>query len=255
MTVVTNALVEGDADGIAGHIGDSGKTPVFSDDRPGRYIYSSSAKDNLLCEDPGSLRFYNGSSAARGFVSLDGLAGRLMMVTREKQGITFECFFKKEGLQWGNLNLFSFNTRTSSTATKFWNAKVDNSAVAEGEPLTEDGQWHHLAVVLEPNLASASDAKQWKATTVYIDYAQPTNATLAAGVFWQQDSFWGAWSDTPFIVGYRSDMPSNANGFLGKVSSVRVTSGVLTPDQFMVASDTTAVQEPGYGFHWRFDRP
>lgn len=265
-TTVTNSLVAGDADGTAGHIGDSGKTPVFSDDRPGRYIYASSAKDNLLCEEPGSLRFYNGSSAARGFVSLDGLAGRLMMVTREKQGITFECFFKKEGLQWGNLNLFSFNMRTSSTVTKFWNVKVDNSAVAsqqqdqqtvyagtEGEPLTGDGQWHHLAVVLEPNLASASNARQWKATTVFIDYAQPANATLAGGVIWQQDLFWNSWSDTPFIVGFRSDMSSGANGFLGKVSSVRVTSGVLTPDKFMVASDTTAVQEPGYGFHWRFE--
>ena len=266
-TTVTNSLVAGDADGTAGHIGDSGKTPVFSDDRPGRYIYSSAAKDNLLCEEPGSLQFRNGTSAARGYVSLAGLAGRLLMVTREKQGMTFECFFKDEPMTWGNLNLLSF--QVPHATGKFWHAKVSSTTVTsseqdftdydtvaetEGESLANDGQWHHLAVVFSPCPSdSANDAKQWKAVTVYLDYAQPANASRGYGVFWQQGNLWDSWLDTPFIVDYRSDMPSNANGFLGKVSSVRVTSGVLTPDQFMVASDTTAVQAPGYGFRWRFE--
>lgn len=261
-TTITNAAVAGSGDGFAGHIGDAGKTPKFSADRPGRYIYSSPDKANLLCEEPGSLEFNNGSSDADGYVSIPGLAGNLVMATREKSAITFECFFKKENLAWGNLGLFSFDP-----GGRPWQAKIDTISVVsnqdttqrpvaagtEGETLANDGVWHHMAVVFGPNTSNASSAKQWKSATVYIDYAQPTNSMREAAVYWTQATYWDTWSDLPFIIGHKAGLPVANNGFSGKISSVRITSAALTPDQFMVASDTNAAPSADGGFRWRFE--
>lgn len=50
--------------------------------RPGRYIYASLAKDELLCENPGSLKFANETwKSRRGYVTLAELAGRLLTAT------------------------------------------------------------------------------------------------------------------------------------------------------------------------------
>lgn len=258
---ITNATVAGAGDGAAGHIGENGGTPSFSTDSPGRYIYSSFAKDELLCEEPGSLSFPKASgSLGMGYVSIPGLAGRLLMMTREGSGATFECFFKKEEGTGGNLNLLSFSPSDGN-----WRAYADteatvskqqshNTVVAgtEGENLSGDGLWHHLAIVLDENTSSA---KHWKTATVFIDYAQPTNATLADGVYWHQEDYWNTWSDLPFVIGMNADLTegSGNRAFVGKISSVRVTSKALTPERFMVASDTTARLEDGRGFRWRFE--
>lgn len=258
-TTLANSLVPGSAVGTAGRLDEDGANPTFSSDRPGRYIYASLAKDELLCENPGSLKFANETwKSRRGYVTLAELAGRLLMATREDDGATIECFFKKEGLASGNLDLFSFKPG----AANYWRLFADparvgfaqlyqNSCYAQtgGEALTGDGRWHHLAIVLGRN---ESNAKQWKTASVYLDYVQPTNS-LAQGLYWNQSDFWNAWSDTPLAVGTRCDLATPNSCFMGKISAIRVTNKALSPDRFLLASDTADTPAAGHGFHWRFE--
>jgi len=260
VSTVTNSLVAGDATGTAGCIN---KMPTFSDDRPGRYIYSSMDKGALLCENPGSVSFAaNNSTQPLGHIAFAGLAGRLLTSCREGTEVTYECFFKKEHLTYGNLALFSLRP-DSDDKTRMWNVFVhdahitskqdwvDNTTVAnynEDESFLNDGRWHHLAIVWK-----SRNSKDWKSVCVYLDYALATNSVLANGVAFDQSGHWYSQDDRPFVLGHVANYASGANGFMGKVSSVRVTSKALTPERFMVASDTTSGIPADYGFRWRFE--
>ncbi len=260
-TTVTNALVEGEADGVAGTF--SSKVPQFSSDRPGRYVFSSSRKDKLLCEEPGSLLFKNSSSVVKGYVAVTNLAGQLLMTTREKQGATFECFFKRGTESWGNLDVFSFKAggkvwRLYSDEKRLVSSEQDFTSYAvvkntEGESLANDGRWHHLAVVVEPNLSSASTAKQWKKVTVYLDYAKTAGSVRDSALYWNQETFWNSPCIAPFCIGNSAALSSTANGFQGNISAVRVVSKPLSPEEFMVASDTMDAPSVDGGFRWRFE--
>ena len=256
VAMATNSLVAGDATGTAGCIN---KMPTFSDDRPGRYIYSSIDKQTLLCEYPNSISFTPVDSyhQPQGHIAFDGLAGRLLMSSSEKSEVTFECFFKKEHFSWGSLVLFSLRPDDSS---RRWDVLVNSDSVNsrqmyqysvscsnEGESLLNDGRWHHLAVVW------GAKNRAWKSVAVYLDYALSTNAVLDSGICFEQSAHWYSWNDKPFVVGHAADFATGVNGFLGKVSAVRITSKALTPDRFMVASDTASGIFPDYGFRWRFE--
>jgi len=259
VSTVTNSLVAGDATGTAGCLN---KMPTFSDDRPGRYIYSSMDKGALLCENPGSVSFAtDNSTQPQGHIAFAGLAGRLLTSCREASEVTYECFFKKEHLSSDDLALFSLRPN-SNEKTNMWSVCVHDSQVVskqdwlntvaidnEGESFLGDGRWHHLAVVW-----GAIDDKNWKSVSVYLDYALATNSVLAGGVCFIDGSVhWYSQDDRPFVLGHVANFASGKNGFMGKVSSMRITTKALTPERFMVASDTTSGIPADYGFRWRFE--
>ena len=207
--------------------------------------------------------FKNSSWTVKGYVAVTNLAGQLPMTTREKQGATFECFFKRGTESWGNLDVFSFKAggkvwRLYSDEKRLVSSEQDFSDYVvvkntEGESLANDGRWHHLAVVVEPNLSSASTARQWKKVTIYLDYAKTAESARDSALYWNQETYRDSPCIEPFCIGNSAALSSTATGFQGNISAVRVVSKPLSPEEFMVASDTMDAPSADGGFRWRFE--
>lgn len=135
-----------------------------------------------------------------------------------KTDLTVECFakFPKEGAAG---ELFAF---TPEGAPQFQLAVVDGVLTAKVVPGTgglnvetaavpTDGDWHHVAMVVDGYAAGASRVR------LYIDRVR--SGTHVERVNWT----------VPFTAGTFEV----GRGFNGKVSSVRVTTGVVAPTDFL----------------------
>ena len=232
---------------------DKGVLPVFSDDVPGRYVYSSHAYSTLLAENPQSLQFTteNASqntqsapyqSVGGGMVSLPDIGSAISA----QKSYTIECFFKDEdwsAWQWA-AGIFGFYSnrenggksevqamispvRPSDTS---WNLKAAG-ATCNRTTTWKDGAWHHLALVYDGASSNAS---------LYVDYA--LGQTVSFTNFYR--------AGEAFVLGTRADLRATY-AFRGKVACLRIMPKALAQEEFMVAVD--ARMPDGTVFSWNFE--
>lgn len=256
-TQVANSAVPGTFPGAAAKTGDN--YSLFSDDRPGRYIFASSSREQLLATDVMCLqnRKINGWSADGGYLTLTQLAGRLMTVANQrKHAFTIECFVKRESdLEWGR-SLFEVPAESGTwraiddcntiTMRQDWNTSGEG-CTTEGETRSQDGKWHHVAFVFTPN-----EANEWghKNVDIYVDYAKSTGQKKY-DMWYGTDAFCNQLNDNALPFG--SGINGNGGAVIGKICAPRICSGARTPADFMVAVDTLEKLPSDAGFRWRFE--
>ena len=224
---------------------DKGVTPVFSDDVPGPYIYSSSIKaGKRLVDNPQSLLFTTEkagestqsadySSIGGGMIKFANLGSAITV----QSSYTIECFFKDE--DWSNwqwaAGLFGFyandsggtkaniQAMVSSVKSEMtsWNIALSSPVDAQYDKTStwKDGKWHHLAVVYN---GSASPSTM----SIYVDYA--LGQTVSYENYCRDNE--------PFVLGTRADQ-SGKYAFRGKICCLRIMPKALGIGDFMVATD------------------
>lgn len=262
-TTVANTAVPGT---FTGEVNWKNHQPKLSADRPGKYIFASSARDELLATDPMSLDNDNADDYwqnDQGYVTFSGLAGRLMAVAcQRKTSVTFECFVRREvsHFAWGNCALWNFlagsstyktfvydNCTSVSCRQPTWNVN-DYFCDPEGENRHCDGKWHHVAFVLTPRKEDLYEYNH-KLMEVYLDYAQvagatPTDFNMDPSVFRNK------LADMDLTFG--GGLEGEGNSIVGRVTAMRIRTGKFGPADFMVASDT--MEKPGETkLRWRFE--
>ena len=231
----------------------------FSNDRPGKYIFDSSARTAVLATDVMSLQNDNADywNQDQGYLTFAQLAGRLMTVANQRKHVfTLECFVKRETpFAWGNGGLFSLNSynQTWKGIDNLTNYRIEQpyggsaTCTLEGETSFGDGAWHHIAFVFTPPTQNESNHKD---VDVYVDYAKSTGQAKAS-LSYNADKFRNLLNDDVLFFGLASDKSGTVP--LGKICAPRIRSGVLTPADFMVAADTLEKPSADAGFHWRFE--
>lgn len=260
VSTVTNALVAGTFTGVAEALN---RLPTFDADRPGKFIFASSARDRVLAEDPQSVHFgmMNSWTSDSAWIAVTNLAGRILtgFAERYSSAVTVEMFFKKQHEKWGNLNFLSFNpglriNLLANDATVAYAQQdqdtSDSSYDNEGDSFTNDDTWHHLAVVFTRQSASF---KNHKNVDIYVDYAKADDQK-AGSIYYPPDDYRTILTDKPLFIGHDcSSSRAKASGFMGRIAAFRILPRALTPAEFMVAADTTNAVPSEAGFRWRFE--
>ena len=96
-----------------------------------------------------------------------------------------------------------------------------------GSDLLNTGQWQHVALTYTDGVEGTTSG----VLRLYVDYALSATLTMDIAGVMQYDG-------NPFMI---AGAPGS-NGFIGLMDEVRFSDGILTPDQFLVA---TPIPEPG----------
>ena len=160
-----------------------------------------------------------------------------------KVGFTFECFARSDGLgsaagniftlvpegktsYWGTTGAFRFGHSASGIQQVSVKAtsNPDKGAFSEMTTSSINATWQHLAFVYNPAVTGAGIVK------LYVDGEEADSCTVSSGA----ESI----TSIPFIDGYLLFARNNVNGsgsnpFYGQFDDVRLTAGVLAPEQFM----------------------
>jgi len=262
VSTVTNSLVPGTFTGVAGTLEN---LPKFDADRPGKYIFGSSARDRILAEDPQSIHLGvpNTWSQDKGWIAVSNMAGRLLTGFAESytSSYTIECFFKKQHLSWGSLRLFSFNPNHAvwllcqGASVGYMQQYQDTSATSfsnEDDSFLEDGLWHHLAVVFTRSSMGGNTHRNHKDVEIYVDYSKANGQKLGS-CFYDPSKFCNTFTDRDFFIANDVTGPGTSTGFMGRMAAFRIVPYALTPAEFMVAGETTNAIPAGAGFRWRFE--
>lgn len=219
-----------------------GASVKFSSDVPGRKVWSSHAKTQLLASDIQSLDFTTNpdNNALGGVVKMDALAGDLVARAINKESFTIEWFGKTEMvLSWRDM--MGFWAQTSLENNRFIKYCIQNLGIGcqmkGANPVwrtVDIDSWHHIALVYD-----------------------------GAGVFNMYCD--GACFDTQSvqIIGENSDKTlhfganaANSECFDGKLAALRVTERALTPAEFMCVGDRDEERAAALGNPmgiWTFD--
>ena len=175
-----------------------------------------------------------------GYITLDGTsqflttASALDLSGEEK--VTFECWTRMTGVNKDFGILFSsasphtaaggvvcyYNKSASKLQSQFrvitsgdnpWQIDAINS-------IAVDGMWHHVAYTIDRTRNGNS------VTLLYIDGVQASESTGKTGTM-------PPLFNDVFHIGGGSDYASGNNFFTGCIDDVRISRGVLTPDQFL----------------------
>ena len=225
----------------------SGGLASWSEDRPGKYIFSKGGyKSDLLCVNPGSVSVVD-RSLGRGIVcAFDSLASDL----GNKGEWTIEWFWKipSTTVHWTGAHVFRFPLWTtdkngppvpqlslSITAASYFrlHGNSQNSGVAALLNLANatynnphnDGLWHHCAISYKNGKATMVFDYKYTAST--IQSIAPTNEPIAL-----------------FLPGTGS--------FSGIISCIRASSKALSVEDYMVASNDPDCY-PRTAFHLDLD--
>lgn len=248
-----------------------GTLPKFSSACPGKYVWASSSCDHLLCENPQSVLFQSSdwNDTPRASVDFAGLGGRINMMIDTVNEFTIEFFYRHN---WGHIQVASGTLSTFSVCeSQCWKgnwqqmglqssvkdhsdytAEVDNG----GENTRDDGLWHHAAFVFRPS----SDGRS-KNIELYIDYARdPAAAKGRVDIpvsLYSRRPFAFTTSDEKLRIGRPLDGDYNSSHpyvcFNGYISCYRVVPAALSPDQFMVATESAEKPANDTAFQWRFE--
>lgn len=239
---------------------DKGVVPLYDADVPGKYLFSSRDRSEILSSDWRSLKFTTAgaptSKASSASLSVGGglvTFANLSSALSAQTNYTLEMFVKDE--DWsefiyargvfaydsladaGTPQRNSYELSTSYAGSTSWNAAlwagVGNticSKVDQAKSMTwKDGIWHHVAVVYNGELKQA---------TTYIDYVAGTpkaytNAYLGDVGY---PLYLGAsrCSSAPT----KTTIPRNNYCFRGKVAGLRIVPRMLDVVDFMVADDS-----------------
>ncbi len=211
-----------------------GHLPVYSSDRPGKYIYSDSTRSHLLSADAQSVRFYtddpdcstNGISSGGG-ISIPGLATRIS----ELGSFTLEMFLKEDVAlsRWCNIVYvnadqpwrFSIGGGGTSVCLQHDQSNMDKHRYFQVSAPIED-QWCHLAMVYDD---------ESKTMEGYV------NGTLRGTIYITNNVLSSA---NAVMLGCQSRL---SMAMIGKVACVRLSGGTLDASAFLAASDVP----PGVG--------
>lgn len=230
-----------------------GDLPTFSDDVPGRIVYSDSTCTNMLARDPQSLRFTPGTGAGGGGkVELDALSTALTRL----DGYTIELFFKTESTDnWRSLLGWRFGDKVGIKANLTYGANSTKhrtiayevltnttgstmSSIASGTWTTSDSdlgsKWRHIAFTYRKSTGQAE---------MYVNYQKVVSVAFNPQFLLEQ---------YPLTLG-TSAFSGKAiqESYGGFIACPRVSTSILTPSEFMVAQDAEVI--PGTVFAWNFE--
>lgn len=239
---------------------DTGVVPLYDTDVPGKYLFSSRNRSEMLSSDWRSLKFTTaGAPNTKAKESYNSVGGGLVTIANLSSAIsaqnnyTLEMFVKDE--DWSefvnargvlafdsqaadgkthrnNYELSTSYSGSTSWSSSFW-AGIGNASVSsvkqEKSATWKDGAWHHVAVVYDGELKQA---------TTYIDYVASTPQTYT-------NAYVGE-TGYPFYIGAsrctamptKTLVPRNTYCFRGKVAGLRIVPRMLDVVDFMVADDS-----------------
>lgn len=226
---------------------DTESAATFSDDAPGKYVYSSSLPDaELICDHPQSiyLSAMQNNKGCGGTISLADVATEFSK--HHDTGYTVEFYFKAVE---GTDPYYSWTTtlqlnggylmKSSGKTTAFYvyapcaainsmrygfggydNANPCSSAGDRSMPKIHDGQWHRLALV-----ETAPDASTGaRRLEFYIDESRYVNVTVPE----DKIEFVELANSVAYTLGL--------NRLCGKYACVRATARALAKEEFMVVA-------------------
>ena len=195
----------------------------------------------------GGLSFAGGAASFDGTVS--PVVSRHCVDFRENQAYTIECWTLAEADCDGMImelgpNISANNAQGAAYPGSFYlyakegvmvrgsNGRYNGEKFNAGDIC--DGQWHHVAVIVDPAGGTAADKVQ-----LYLDGVRQTG-------HWQNNT-------DSCLRPYRLYIGSRGGStlpFKGRIDDVRITEGVLSTDQFMPSRSADTVDVRAY---WTFD--
>lgn len=160
---------------------------------------------------------------------------------RNDQAYTFECFALVEpdcdgmimevspnnGDTIGGFYLYATEGVMARTASWGYNGENFNGTI-------RDGQWHHLAVIIDPTTSVITDSVQ-----LYVDGVRQGVRSNNGGIAYL--------SAHRFCIGSRN---GTSFPFKGMIDDVRITEGILDPSEFLQARSSETLDVRAY---WTFD--
>ena len=161
---------------------------------------------------------------------------------RNNQPYTIECFALAEADCNGMIMEFSSDYNSNVGSFCFlapggvWARTAEGYNAEDFNGTICDGQWHHLAVIIDPTTDTATDSVQ-----LYVD-----------GVRQGVRAGWSS-AGIAYLGPYRLYIGSRAGTslpFKGMIDDVRITEGILSPSQFLQTRTSEALDVRAY---WTFD--
>ena len=235
---------------------------VFTNAAPAKYIYAGRGGARVA-ENPKSVflaaqNMYTGNKNGA-VLDLSFLAHGL----RELDAWTVEWFYRMErpgdsrvmqlaSLRGADETLVSAVPNATLTAQNVgtgesaaYNASLMVSADGPDNRADGDSRWHHAALVYD---------KATKRLACWVDYArvQPSDSQSGLAFDFVGDGTTPLGDVNLYLGSTNAWMATTDAMMRGSVSSIRVSSGALDVDDFLVASDAAASSDSTV-FHWRFE--
>ena len=219
--------------------------PTFAVETLYYWDFSSDALGEYDRVGGNDLSNANGVTISDGAAVFDGTARECVTMhnvdLRGNQPYTIECFVYAED---GMIMELSPNSSLNSYIGGFYLYSKEGVMARtskpgyNGERFTSgticDGQWHHVAIIVDPTTNVATDAVR-----LYVDGTRQTNHTHSDA--------------EPYLSAYRLYIGSRGGAslpFKGKIDDIRITEGVLSTDQFLSTRSTGTTDVRAY---WTFD--
>ena len=224
---VVNKANPGTMDGVfvAAEVGELGVLPKLDSATPAARILQSSTDENGAASAYSLYNNYSSSRATGKYLYCD-LASGLSLVNTD---FTVEMFYKTDGSveNWTPLFRDSSSARqimigvgdnVNGTGNSFCGKikQSDNTVVTVTDTSkTNDGEWHHIALV-----------REGRTVTLYRDSSQVASTILSGDSLTAEGTRW-----------WFGGGGGGANTYNGWIDSVRVTLRALSPSEFLVKSD------------------
>ncbi len=204
-----------------------GRVPVYSDDAPGKYIYSNSSRAQLLTSNARSVRFFTDdpdyatdSIDSGGGIEIPGLATRIS----ELGSFTLEVFINEESLlkRWSNVYFvnsaqpwrLSFVSNGEQICLQHDNSNMDPKRYSQ-HAITVLNKWCHYAVVYD---------HETKTMSAYANGALKGTIEITNNVITTAKSV---------MLGCQTNKKM---AMRGRIACMRLSRGALGVNEFMVAS-------------------
>ena len=205
-----------------------GRVPVYSDDVPGKYIYSDSSRSQLLTSNARSVYFFSDDPDyatdtidSGGGIQIPGLATRIS----ELGSFTIEVFINEESVlkRWSNVYFvnsaqpwrLSFASNAEQICLQHDSSNMDPKRYSQ-HPIPVRNQWCHYAVVYDDETKKMSAY----ANGVLKGTIEITNSVITAS--------------KNVMIGCQTNKKM---AMRGRVACMRLSRGALGVNEFMVASN------------------
>ncbi len=229
VTAVVNRMDPSRYSGTAFAVNALGHVPVYSDDVPGRYIYSDSSRTHLITSNARSIRFFSDDPDyatdtvdSGGGIEIAGLATRIS----ELGSFTLEMFINEEALlkRWSNVCYVNAAQPWRLSFVQDWeqiclqhdNSDNLNPKRYHQHSLPVLNKWCHYAVVYDDEAKTMSGY----ANGVLKGSVEITNNVVTAA--------------KSVMLGCQN---SKRMAMRGRIACLRLSRGTLAVDEFLVASD------------------
>ena len=222
--------------------------PVSAVDYLSHWDFSSDSLGEFDYTGHNDLVNANGVTIADGAAVFDGTAREFItghnVDFRENQAYTIECFVLADADCDGMIMESSPNITNPGSQGSFYlyakegvmvngSGSGKNGVNFNGGSIC-DGQWHHVAVIVNPSGETAADKVQ-----LYLDGVQQTTQV--------QNKTDSCLKPHRLYIGSRG---GKTFPFKGKIDDIRITEGVLSTRQFLQARSAGSIDVRAY---WKFD--